>query len=217
MILGNLDLRLRLLKLAQTLKLYDKHAIFLADTNPYMLPNILDYANLTVDDGSASILDALLFIAPTFRQSSDDHDRLIRRKRADDGVPVSRGRRDNTFEALPEVNFIYDAIILVDEILTHNNDGDLQNGFQFGADVTFHLYSGEITIDSDKSVIFDFALFDVNLDLQDVTQVYEIEHHPDGHWQLINDGLVSLLSFYSINLTLRFHYYDCVAFCMRKW
>lgn len=98
-------------------------------------------------------------------------------------------RHDINTSTTQETHFIYDAVVLIDDIL--GRDSDLGNVFQFGMERTFHLFSGDIFIDIDNKAMFDFALFDVDLNQLDVKQVFEIKYIAGGVWELTQTNRVS--------------------------
>lgn len=190
--LADAEMRLEILRQAQARGLHEDHAFFIASTNPYNQPDCSQFESLLEQNSTSSILDAIFILTPTFKLYSE-LSTFVRRKRSETLTSghESRVRRNSQQPLVPEVNFIYDAIILVDTILSENIDGDLQNVFQFSPDTTFHLFSGDITIGTDDRVIFDFALFDVNSQLSDATKVFDIHHLTNGEWHVIQSNEVS--------------------------
>lgn len=88
-----------------------------------------------------------------------------------------------------ETHFIYDAVVLIDDILSSNSDWG--NVFQLGIERTFHLFSGDIFIDINNKAMFDFALYDIDSNQLDVQQVFEIKYIAGGVWELTQTHRVS--------------------------
>ncbi|XP_045201010.2 retinal guanylyl cyclase 2-like isoform X2 [Mercenaria mercenaria] len=163
----------------------EKHSLFILETNPYLKPNI-EYFNDTVFANTTSgILHSIFHLYPSF----DILDRKVTKRSTKDPTislqRITRQTRSVSNDDISVINFIYDAVMAIDTLISDKNVSDLGQLFHLLANRTFQLYSGKIRTDISNNVLFDFVLSDLDIEKWESNQAQEIKQLQDSSWEII--------------------------------
>lgn len=173
----------------------EKHSIFLLETNPYITPNIEYFNSTCFSNVSSDILHSIFYLHPSFG-TPEGH--LSKRSAQTRTESLSKQLVTGKIQSVPngnesEINFIYDAIMAIDKLISDTNGSELETLFHLLSNRTFLLHSGQIRTDSINNVLYDFVLTELDVEEWEVERVQEIKQRYDTSWEIFGLKMVCVL------------------------
>ena len=205
----NEKLRLVILRQAALENMQLRHAFFVIENNAYS--QVDSYSFEDINEESISILENVFIMYPVFQTSHDIQKRSTgdgpsQSKVKDGGTKVTatmvrrmiskRNKRDSGADQTSAEAFLGDAINVIEYLseLSNNRDPDgsilsqftgLQNG-------TLSLTSGDVTVDVNNEIVFDYVLYDFDTDKMGAVMAKKIVQLGHGNWELQTMANVSI-------------------------
>lgn len=156
--------------MAAVLNMHVHHAFFTFVMSPYTLHT--EDSTVLQSSDHKHILESIFEIHPDFIQESYElHE-----------------RHSPTNASDLEEHFILDSLLILDYALNshqHKSSIDYSHLFDNLRNKTIHMYSGEIIVDISNEIMYDFVLYDFDIDSWKYVKIQEVIQSKDGIWRLL--------------------------------
>ena len=115
------------------------------------------------------ILESIFEIHPDFIQENEDHVKLCGEDKA----------------CLLEERFLLDSLTLLDYVFSIDKNDTNQPLFECLRNKTLDIFSGEIMVDRNNEIMYDFIVYDFDVENMQYVKIQEVVQSNEGLWKLL--------------------------------
>ena len=167
MLCTEFHLRVRILEQAAELYMHVHHAFFTFVMSPYV--HHTEDSNVLRSSKHERILESIFEIHPDFIQENNDHEKMC----GDGNI------------CLLEERFLLDALTLLDLVFSLTENNSVQPLFECLRNRTLDIFSGEIIVDKNNEIMYDFVVYDFDVENMKYVKIQEVIQSNEGLWKLL--------------------------------